>query len=72
MMQFHMDLGLVTENIQWNSYIQLRAKKKGLWGSEMSRLPYFPDNRITDGGEAVSLTRQLLFTPRKIPGTHFC
>jgi hypothetical protein len=29
------------------------------------------DNRLTDGGE-VSLTSRLLFTPRKIPGTHFC
>jgi hypothetical protein len=30
------------------------------------------DNRLTDGGKVVSLTRQPLFTPRKIPGTHFC
>jgi hypothetical protein len=37
---------------------------------EMSRLPHFLDNRLTDGGEVVSLTRQLPFTPRKIPGTH--
>jgi hypothetical protein len=28
------------------------------------------DNRITDGGEVVSLMRQPLFTPKKIPGTH--
>jgi hypothetical protein len=28
-------------------------------------------NRLTDGGE-VSLTRRPPFTPRKIPGTHFC
>jgi hypothetical protein len=27
---------------------------------------------LTDGGEVVSPTRQPLFTPRKIPGTHFC
>jgi hypothetical protein len=39
---------------------------------ETSRLPHFPDNRLTDGGEVVSLTRRPPFTPRKIPGTHFC
>jgi hypothetical protein len=38
----------------------------------MSRLPHFLDNRLTDGGEAVSLTHLSPFTPRKIPGTHFC
>jgi hypothetical protein len=37
----------------------------------MSRLPHFLDAQVTDGGEVVSLTRQLPFTPRKIPGTHF-
>jgi hypothetical protein len=30
------------------------------------------DNRLTDGGEVVSLTRRPPFVPRKIPGTHFC
>jgi hypothetical protein len=30
---------------------------------EMSRLPHFLDNRLTDGGEAVSLVHQLPFTP---------
>jgi hypothetical protein len=29
-------------------------------------------NRLTDDGEVVSLTCQPPFTPRKIPGTHFC
>jgi hypothetical protein len=33
---------------------------------ETSRLPHFLDHRLTDGGEVVSLTRQLFFTPRKI------
>jgi hypothetical protein len=46
--------------------------REGPWGCEMSRLPHFLDNRLTDGGEVVSLTRQLPFTPRKIPGTHLC
>jgi hypothetical protein len=30
------------------------------------------DNRLTDGGETVSLTRRPPFTPRKVLGTHFC
>jgi hypothetical protein len=29
------------------------------------------DNRLTGGGEVVSLKRLLPFTPRKIPGTLF-
>jgi hypothetical protein len=44
----------------------------GLYGSEISRLPHFLDNRLTDGGEVVSLTLLPPFTTRKIPGTHFC
>jgi hypothetical protein len=39
---------------------------------EMSRIPHFPDNQLTDGSEVVSLTRRPPFTPRKIPGTQFC
>jgi hypothetical protein len=45
---------------------------EGLQGCETSSLPHFLDNRLTDGGEVVSLTRRLSFTPRKIPGTHLC
>jgi hypothetical protein len=33
---------------------------------------FFLDNRLTDCGEVVSLMRRPPFTPRKIPGTHFC
>jgi hypothetical protein len=33
---------------------------------------FFLDNRLTDGSEVVSLTSQLPFTLRSIPGTHFC
>jgi hypothetical protein len=44
--------------------------------AETLRLPHFLDNRLTHGGEVVSLTRRpaALYphTPRKIPGTHFC
>jgi hypothetical protein len=41
-------------------------------GCETSRLPRFLDNRLTDGGEIVSLTRRPPVTPRNIPGSHFC
>jgi hypothetical protein len=35
--------------------------------------PTFSDVRPTDGvGKVVSPTRRPLFSPRKIPGTHFC
>jgi hypothetical protein len=34
--------------------------------------PTFSDIRITDGGRVVSPKRWPLFTPRKVPGTHFC
>jgi hypothetical protein len=44
----------------------------GPWGCETSRLPRFLDARLTDDGKVVSLTRRSPFTPRKIPGTHFC
>jgi hypothetical protein len=40
-------------------------------GCETSRLPYFLDNRLTDGGKVISLTLQPSYTPTKIPGTHF-
>jgi hypothetical protein len=30
------------------------------YGFETSRLPHFLDNRLTDGGEMVSLTRRLI------------
>jgi hypothetical protein len=44
----------------------------GPLGCERSRLHHFIDNRLTDGGEVVSLMRRPAFTARKIPGTHFC
>jgi hypothetical protein len=44
----------------------------GQSGCETSRLPHFLDNRLRDGGEVFRLMRRPPFTPRKIPGTHFC
>jgi hypothetical protein len=38
----------------------------------MTRIPHFLRNRLTDAGKVVSLMPQMPFTPRNIPGTHFC
>jgi hypothetical protein len=43
----------------------------GPWDCETSRLSHFLDNRFTDGGKVVSLTRRPPFTPIKVPGIHF-
>jgi hypothetical protein len=48
------------------------AGYEGPWGRETLRLPHFLDSQLTDGDEVVSLTCRPPFTPRKIPGTHFC
>jgi hypothetical protein len=37
----------------------------GPWGCETSSLPHFLDNRLTDGGEVVSLTRRPPFTSQE-------
>jgi hypothetical protein len=39
-------------------------------GCNTSRIPLFLDSRLTDGGEAISLTRRPSFASRKVPGTH--
>jgi hypothetical protein len=46
--------------------------RRGPYGCETSGFPHFLDDRLTDSGEAVSLTRRQPFIPRKIPDTHFC
>jgi hypothetical protein len=46
--------------------------REGPQGCETSKLPHSLDNRLTDGGEVVNLTRRPLFAPKKICGTHFC
>jgi hypothetical protein len=45
---------------------------EGPQSCETSRIPHFLGNRLTVGGEVATLTRRPPFTPRKIPGTHFC
>jgi hypothetical protein len=37
----------------------------GPQGCETSRLPHFLDNRLTDGGKVVGLTRRPNFTPQE-------
>jgi hypothetical protein len=55
-----------------------RQKKKkvtdrgGSQDCETSRLSHFLDSRLTGVDEVISLTWRPSFTPRKIPGTHFC
>jgi hypothetical protein len=59
-------------------YLDIKGKaapvtgRGGPQGYETSRLPHFLDNRLTGGGEVVSLMRRPPFTPRKIPDIHFC
>jgi hypothetical protein len=43
-----------------------------LLGLREVEAPTFSDSRFIDGGQVVGPTRRLLFTRRKIPGTHFC
>jgi hypothetical protein len=49
---------------------------RGLESGEMLRIPHCLDNRLIDGGEAVSPTQRPHFTPQKhyfsVSGTHFC
>jgi hypothetical protein len=45
--------------------------REGPFGCEMLGFSHFLDNRLTDGGKVVSLTRRQGFTPKNIPGTHF-
>jgi hypothetical protein len=53
------------------SYIKVKGEAILVTGSESSqgcktsRLPHFLDNRLTDGSEAVSLTRGSPFTPQE-------
>jgi hypothetical protein len=57
----------------WNLLLGIPViGRGGPYGCETSRLPHFRDNRLTDGGEVVSLTRRPPFVPRRIRGTHFC
>jgi hypothetical protein len=46
-----------------------------LWSCEMSRIPHYLRNRLTDGGEVVSLTQRSHPTHQKhisASGAHFC
>jgi hypothetical protein len=58
-------------NIKVKGEVTLVRGRGGPWGCETSRLSYLIDNRLTDGGKVVSLSRWSPFNPRKIPGAHF-
>jgi hypothetical protein len=64
---------------KWHFSIMNKGKVKSslyrVWrplGLRGVEAPTFSDIWLTDGGKVVSLTPQPLFTPRKIPGPHFC
>jgi hypothetical protein len=46
--------------------------QRGTQDREMSRIPYFRDNSLTDGGAAVSVRLRQDFVPRNVPGIHSC
>jgi hypothetical protein len=55
--------------------VKVKLSPYGLWepfGLREVEAPTLSDIRLTDGVKFVSPTRRPLFTPRKIPGTHFC
>jgi hypothetical protein len=39
--------------------------REGQYSCETSRFPHFLDNRLTDGGEVVRITRRPPFTPQE-------
>jgi hypothetical protein len=55
----------------------LKKLYNAVWNDTMltpsfTKIGSFSGSRLIDGGKVVSPTRRPLFTPRKIPGTHFC
>jgi hypothetical protein len=69
-MQFYLSIYIYIY-IYEGTAIPVRGRR-GAYGCETSRFPHFLDNRVTDGGQVVSLTRRPPFSPRKFLGTHFC
>jgi hypothetical protein len=65
----------VPRDPRFRKEVLLQRKKAmsvtGYRGCETLRFPHFLENRLKSGGD-VSYTRRTPFTPRKIPGTHFC
>jgi hypothetical protein len=61
----------IFRTVKGKSYPCNRPRRlTGLW--DVEALTVSLDNRLTDSCEVVSLTRRPPFTPRNIPGTHFC
>jgi hypothetical protein len=54
-----------------NAFLSLYKSWRPL-GLREVEAPTFSDIQFTDGCEVVSPTHRPLFTPRKIPDTHFC
>jgi hypothetical protein len=56
--------------VMYDHYLHLKSKaipvtgRGGLQGCDMLRIPHCLDNRLTDGGEVVSLTHRQRFAHR--------
>jgi hypothetical protein len=62
-------------NEKVNSKVKVKLSLYRPWrllGLREVEAPTFTDIPLIDGGKVVSLRRRPLFTPRKIPGAHFC
>jgi hypothetical protein len=68
----HLVINILSNKVKVRGKAISVTGRGGPQGCETSGLPHFLDNRLTDGGEVVSLTRRPLFTPQEDPGTHFC
>jgi hypothetical protein len=67
--------GALAGQSQWLLYVKVELYLYRPWrpvGLREVDAPTFSGIRLADGGEVVSPTRRPFFTPRKIPGTHFC
>jgi hypothetical protein len=71
MLQFYLHLHFCNIVIVLYCVVYIKGKAipvtghEGPYGCETSRIPHFLDNQLTDGGEAVSPTRQPPFTPQE-------
>jgi hypothetical protein len=60
---------------KFNKHSKVKLSPHRPWrplGLREVEAPTLSDIRLIDGGKVVSPMHRPLFTPRKIPGTHFC
>jgi hypothetical protein len=61
-----MHISLFYKEINNKVIVKRTIPVTGREGLERSRIPHFLDNRLTDGGKVVSLTRRPPFTPEEV------